>query len=99
MRLIFAALLGAVASLPTLVHATTTPPDPADPAASVPAISVPSAFAGYRRYKDADNPTWQQLNQAVQDKPRMRGMTRGGAMSQPTGSNTSNHAQHEETAQ
>lgn len=98
MRLISAALLGAAASLPTLVHGTTPIPDPADPAASVPAIRVPSAFAGYRPYSDAGHPTWQQLNQAVQDRPRVSGMTHGGAMSQPTGSETSSHSQHEETA-
>jgi hypothetical protein len=51
MRMSIAALLGAAALLPALVHATTLP-DPADAAASVPAISVPSAFADYQPYRD-----------------------------------------------
>lgn len=104
MRLISAALLGAAASLPTLVHATTTIPDQTDAAASVPAISAPSAFNGYRPYNDADNPTWQQLNQAVQEKPAKGGMTHGGAMghggamNKPAGDHQSNHSQHGEPA-
>ncbi|KVE31203.1 hypothetical protein WS68_16860 [Burkholderia sp. TSV86] len=94
MRLISAALLGAAASLPTLVHATKTIPDPTDAAASVPAISAASAFDGYRRYNDAGNLTWQQLNQAVQDKPANGGVTHGGAMNEPVGDRKSNHSQH-----
>lgn len=104
MRLISAALLGAAASLPTLVHATTTIPDPTDAAASIPAISAPSAFDGYRPYNDADNPTWQQLNQAVREKPAQDRMTRGGAMAhgggmnKPSGDRRANHGQHGEPA-
>ncbi|WP_272544865.1 hypothetical protein PPH94_019530 [Burkholderia cepacia] len=98
MRLISAALLGAAASLPTLVHATITLPDPTDAAASVPAISAPATFDGYRPYNDADNPTWQQLNQAVQEKPAKGGMTHGGAMNKPAGDHQSNHSQHGEPA-
>ncbi|CAN7271099.1 hypothetical protein LJR230_001146 [Trinickia sp. LjRoot230] len=88
MRLIFAALLGAAASLPALVHATITIADPTDAAASVPAISARSAFDGYRPYNDAANPTWQQLNQAVQAKPAK------GGMNKPVGDHQSVHSQH-----
>jgi hypothetical protein len=95
MRLIFAALLGAAASLPALVHAGTTISDPADAAAPVPAITVPSAFDGYRRYSDADHASWQQLNQAVEDKPRSSGMRHGGAMKKPADGGLSKHSQHE----
>ncbi|AOJ72134.1 MULTISPECIES: hypothetical protein [Burkholderia] len=70
MRKISAALLGASAAWPALVHATTTFADPADAAASVPAIVAPSALDGYRRYRDEDGPTWQQLNRAVAEPPR-----------------------------
>ncbi|MGZ2749094.1 hypothetical protein [Burkholderia stagnalis] len=69
MQLILAALLGAAAFLPSFAHATTTttPPDPADAAAPVPvpAHAVPSAFDGYRPYRDGEGPGWQQLNRAV----------------------------------
>lgn len=98
MRLITAALLSAAATLPALVHATTTIPDPTDAAASVPAVTVPSALEGYRPYSDADNPTWQQMNQAVQGKPSMGGMKHGGTQSQPANNNHSNHSLHGEPA-
>ncbi|HDR8911277.1 TPA: hypothetical protein QDA83_005256 [Burkholderia multivorans] len=98
MRLITAALLSAAAGLPALAHATTTIPDPTDAAASVPAVTIPSAFDGYRPYSDADNPTWQQLNQAVQDKPVKGGMKHGGTPDKPSGNNHSNHSMHGEPA-
>ncbi|KVD82525.1 hypothetical protein WS62_23075 [Burkholderia sp. ABCPW 14] len=69
MRKISAALLGASAAWPALVHATMFA-DPADAAASVPAIVAPSALDGYRGYRDDDGPTWQQLNRAVAEPPR-----------------------------
>ncbi|SMF99588.1 hypothetical protein [Burkholderia singularis] len=94
MRLISAALLGAAASLPTLVHATKTIPDPTDAAASVPAISAAPAFDGYRRYNDADNLTWPQLNQAVQGKPAGGGIMHGGEMNESAGDRKSNRSQH-----
>ncbi|MFM0077976.1 hypothetical protein [Paraburkholderia sediminicola] len=65
MRTFIAALLGATAVLPALVHATPQHSDPADAAASVPAVSVPSAFADYRPYREQKAPTWQALNRAV----------------------------------
>jgi hypothetical protein len=95
MRLISAALLGAAASLPTLVHAGTTISDPADAAAPVPAITVPSAFDGYRRYSDADHASWQQLNRAVEEKPRASGMMHGHARTKPADGGPSKHSQHE----
>lgn len=99
MRLISAALLGAAASWPALAHATTTTPDPADATASVPAISAPSAFDGYRPYDEAGNRTWRELNQAVQDKPIKGGAPHGGAMNKPTGGGQSKHSQHGEAPQ
>ncbi len=74
MRTFIAALLGATAVLPALVHAISLPPDPADAAASVPAVNVPSAFADYRPYREQKAPTWQALNRAVTSpsgKPQM----------------------------
>jgi hypothetical protein len=65
MRTFIAALLGATAVLPALVHAMPTRPDPADPAASVPAVNVPSVFADYRPYREQKTPGWQALNRAV----------------------------------
>lgn len=70
MRKISAALLGVSAAWPALVHATTTFADPADAAASVPAFVAPSALDDYRRYRDEDGPTWQQLNREVAQRPR-----------------------------
>ncbi|RQS71525.1 hypothetical protein DID96_12360 [Burkholderia sp. Bp8963] len=99
MRLIFAALFGAAATLPSLVHATTTIPDPTDAAASVPAITVPSAFDGYQPYRDSDGPTWQQLNRAVMDKPAKGGMKRDAMPKKPTDSTGTHHSMHGDAAQ
>ena len=65
MRTFIAALLGATAVLPVLVHAISLPPDPVDAAASVPAVNVPSAFADYRPYREQKAPSWQALNRTV----------------------------------
>lgn len=94
MRLITATLLSAAAGLPALAHATTPIPDPTDAAASVPAATVPSVFDGYRPYSDADSPTWQQLNQAVQDKPVKGGMKHDGTPDKPSGNNHTDHSMH-----
>lgn len=40
-------------------------PDPADPAARVPAASYRSAFAGYRPMKDEPPTDWREANEAV----------------------------------
>ena len=48
MRMFISALLSAAAVLPALGHATTALPDPSDAGVSVPAVSVPSAFADFR---------------------------------------------------
>ncbi|KVZ16267.1 hypothetical protein [Burkholderia stagnalis] len=90
MQLILAALLGAAAILPPLAHATTTLSDPADAAAPVPAHAVPSAFDGYRPYRDGDGPGWQHLNRAVTE-PARRAATPG----KPADSSHANHATHE----
>ncbi|MCC8392361.1 hypothetical protein LJ656_07150 [Paraburkholderia sp. MMS20-SJTR3] len=65
MRTITAALVGAGAVLPLLAHAATAVPDPTDAAASVPAVTVQSAFDGYKSWQDGEAPGWQQLNRAV----------------------------------
>ncbi|WP_321795002.1 hypothetical protein [Caballeronia sp. J97] len=65
MRTISAALLGASAVLPLLAHATTAVPEPTDAGVSVPAVTVQSAFDGYKSWQDGEAPSWQQLNRAV----------------------------------
>jgi hypothetical protein len=65
MRTISAALIGAGAVLPLLAHAATATPDPTDAGASVPAVTVQSAFDGYKSYQDGEVPSWQQLNRDV----------------------------------
>ncbi|ABN95715.1 Uncharacterised protein [Burkholderia pseudomallei] len=79
MRKISAALLGASAAWPALVHATTAFADPADAAASVPAIVAPSALDDYRRYRDDDGPNWPQLNREVAPRPRKAAAAPAGA--------------------
>ncbi|WP_250532562.1 hypothetical protein [Caballeronia sp. AZ10_KS36] len=65
MRTLSAALLSASAVLPLLAHATAVVPDPTDADASVPAVTVQSAFDGYKPWQDGEAPSWQQLNRAV----------------------------------
>ncbi|SOE98177.1 hypothetical protein SAMN05446635_6143 [Burkholderia sp. OK233] len=77
MRTFIAALLGATAVLPALVHATPPHPDPADAAASVPVVNVPSVFADYRPYREQKAPTWQALNRAVASPSGKPGMNHG----------------------
>jgi len=86
MRSITAALLGAAAILPSLAHATTTLADPADPSASVPALTASSALDGYQPYRDGDGEgaSWQQLNRAVTAKP-IRGARNNGMQNGMTG--------------
>jgi hypothetical protein len=74
MRMFISALVSAAALLPALGHAAPALPDPTDAAASVPAVSVPSAFADYQPYQDQKAPTWQELNQAVTSSSGMAGM-------------------------
>ncbi|NTZ87522.1 hypothetical protein FCJ61_32170 [Burkholderia metallica] len=76
MRLIIAALWGAAALVPSLAPAQTPFPDPADAAASVPDVTVPSAFDGYRPYRDDAGPGWKQLNRDVMERPA-KGRTTG----------------------
>jgi len=77
MRTFIAALRGATAVLPALVHAMSTRPDPADPAASVPAVNVPSVFADYRPYREQKTPGWQLVNRAVASPSGGAGMNHG----------------------
>ena len=109
MRSITAALLVAAATLPSLARATTTLADPADPSASVPALTAPSAFHGYQPYRDGEGPSWQQLNRAVTAKP-MRGasknrmqngmtddMKHGTLPAEPTADGRESPSMHEES--
>ncbi|MFM0040671.1 hypothetical protein PQR05_12365 [Paraburkholderia sediminicola] len=99
MRTFIAALLGATAVLPALVHATPIGPDPADSAASVPAVNVPSAFVGYRPFREQQAPTWQALNRAVASSSDEPGMEHGQMHSGDETNGGSNHgAHHEEPA-
>ncbi len=99
MRSILAALLSAAALLPSFARATTSMPDPSDPAAPVPPVAVPSPTDGYRRFaNDADSPGWQRLNQTVQDMPGMSGMKHGDTSNEPSGHGGPNHAMPGEMA-
>ncbi|KVQ61926.1 hypothetical protein [Burkholderia territorii] len=75
MRSITAALLGAAALVPSLAPAQTNFPDPADAAASVPDVTVTSAFDGYTPYRDDAGPGWKQLNRDVMARPAMGNVT------------------------
>ena len=77
MRTLSAALLGVGAVLPLLAHATTAVPDPTDAGASVPAVTVQSAFDGYKSWRDGEAPSWQQLNRIVAPGRGMTGMKQG----------------------
>ncbi|RXV68878.1 hypothetical protein D1006_27565 [Burkholderia stabilis] len=77
MRLITAALLGAAAIVPSLAPAQTPFPDPADAAATVPDVTVTSAFDGYRPYRDDEGPGWKQLNRDVMKRPAKPGNPTG----------------------
>ena len=96
MRMFIAALLSAAALLPALVHATTTFPDPADTAASVPAVSVPSAFADYQPYRDHKAPSWQELNRSVTTSSGMKGMSHGNMPGGNTNANNNEHSSKHE---
>ncbi|MFM0732654.1 hypothetical protein PQQ52_19425 [Paraburkholderia sediminicola] len=99
MRMFIAALLSAAALLPALVHATTISPDPTDAAASVPAVSVLSAFADYQPYRDQKAPGWQELNRSVTSSPGMKGMDHGNMRSCSTDAKNNEHSsRHEEPA-
>jgi hypothetical protein len=67
MRIIIAALLGAQTCLPSLAFAAPLFPDPANAAASVPTLEVPSALASYRPPREQPSPGWSALNRAVTD--------------------------------
>ncbi|MHB9837979.1 hypothetical protein Q8F57_024400 [Paraburkholderia terrae] len=96
MRMFIAALLSAAALLPALVHATTTLPDPADAAASVPTVSVPSTFADYQPYRDQKAPAWQELNQAVTSSSGMKGMSHGAMPTVRTDAKNNEHSSRHE---
>ncbi|SKC88731.1 hypothetical protein SAMN05446935_9781 [Burkholderia sp. YR290] len=100
MRMFIAALLSAAALLPALVQATTTLPDPADAAASVPTVSVPSAFADYQPYRDQKAPTWQELNRSVTSSSGMKGIGHGNmqAANSSDAKNSEHSSRHEEPA-
>jgi hypothetical protein len=91
-----AALAGAAALLPALVHATTALADPTDAAASVPAVSVPSVFADYQPYRDQKAPSWQALNRAVTTSPGKPGMSHSELPSGSAGARSNDHTSHQE---
>jgi hypothetical protein len=91
-----AALSGAAALLPALVHATTALPEPTDSAASVPTVSVPSVFADYQPYRDEKAPSWQELNRAVMTTPGKPGMSHSQIPSGGAGAKTNDHTSHQE---
>jgi len=96
MRMFIAALSGAAALLPALVHATTALPDPTDAAATVPAVSVPSAFADYQPYRDLKAPGWQELNRAVTTTPAKPGMSHSQMPSGDPGAKKDEQSSHHE---
>jgi hypothetical protein len=96
MRMFIAALAGAAALLPALVHATTALPDPTDAAASVPKVSVPSVFADYQPYRDQKAPSWQELNRAVATSPGKPGMSHSQMPSGGAGAKSNDHTSHQE---
>ncbi|MCG1054536.1 hypothetical protein KQH49_06005 [Mycetohabitans sp. B5] len=92
MRKLFAALACAVAHVPQLIYAESAFPGPADASASVPAVTVPPAFAGYHRYDDSDAVEWIRLNRALAPG---RGESVGPSRSTPQGRAASHdHAGH-----
>ena len=96
MRMFIAALPGAAALLPAFVLATTALPDPTDAAVSVPALSVPSAFADYQPYREQKAPTWQELNRAVTTTPGKLGMSHSQMPSAVSGAKNNEHSSHHE---
>ena len=94
MRTFSAALLSAAAALPALAHATTPLPDPTDPAASVPVLSVPSIFADYQPYQDKKAPSWQELNKSVINGPSKTGTAGMNHRGTPAGGTAANHNEH-----
>lgn len=93
----FAALVGAAAVMPLLATAAPSFPDPSDSGASVPAVTVPPAFAGYRAYEDKEPGSWPVLNRAVMEPSGMAGMPHG-QMPAPRSPADHDHAQHGEMA-
>jgi hypothetical protein len=91
-----AALAGAAALLPALVHATTAFPDPTDATASVPTVSVPSVFADYQPYRDKKAPSWQELNRAVTTTPAKPGMSHSQMPSGGSVTKNNEHGSHHE---
>lgn len=69
------AALAASASGATIVAAQSLP-DPADPAARVPAASYRSAFEGYRPMADAPVSDWREANDAVAKAGGWRALAR-----------------------
>lgn len=71
--------------MPTVAFASTTPrPDPSDPTANVPAVSIPSVFSGYLPYKEQKIGPWTELNNSVAQTPGMNGMSDGDASTMPS---------------
>lgn len=97
MRPFIAALLGAAASLPALVHATTPPvfPEPADATAPVPPLSAPSWFTDYVPYREPTASSWPALNRAVATSAGMGGMHHDVMRSASADDGQATHGTHE----
>jgi uncharacterized protein involved in copper resistance len=94
MQKLFAALVGAAAAMPPLACAASTFPDPSDPGAPVPVVTVASVFADYHAYEDKGPGSWTSLNHAAMDTPGMAGMSHG-QIPPPGGSAAQNgHSRH-----
>lgn len=49
-------------------------PNPADPAAAVPALEYESAFSDYQPFREQKGNAWKQVNKEVADNPGMASM-------------------------
>lgn len=99
MRTFIAALLGATACLPALAHATPILPDPADPAATVPAIDAPSALADYQPYREQQAPSWPALNRAAANPAKHAGASHGAMHPSIADAQEDGHGSHREEAE
>lgn len=70
MRKLLVTLACIAAVGPRPVHAQPFLPEVADPAASMPTVTMPAAFAGYHPYDDRGPGSWTDLNHALVPRPR-----------------------------
>ncbi|REG50383.1 hypothetical protein B0G80_6808 [Paraburkholderia sp. BL6669N2] len=94
----FIVALGATACLPALAYAISIFPDPADPAASVPALDTPSVLADYRPYREQQAASWPALNRAVTHAAGRSGASHGSLHSGTAEAEEDAHSSHREGA-